>query len=94
MIDRISLGGWVVILSLSIAGILWMMWLDRPKKTPPASSAPRYINGCGAAARFCDSHTCRCAWPECDGNHHVCLCGADWSSQPREEVKCPRTPSS
>jgi hypothetical protein len=37
-----------------------------------------YTQGCGTAARFCDSRTCQCAWPDCDGFHHVCMCGADW----------------
>lgn len=79
-----SLEWYFVIAIGAFAGVLWLMWLDRPKKTgtPPA---PRYVNGCGAAARFCESHTCRCAWPNCDGYSHVCMCGADWFTDPREK---------
>lgn len=62
---------------LAIAALLIIAclgWIDRPGKPP----RPSYPEGCGAAARFCDSHTCECRWPMCDGNYHVCMCGADW----------------
>lgn len=51
-----SLEWYGVLAIIALLIIAWLGWIDRPGKPPRLL----YPEGCGAAARFCDSHTCEC----------------------------------
>lgn len=38
-----------------------------------ACVATRYFHG--------ENHGCVCAYPDCDGRYHVCMCGSDWTTE-------------
>lgn len=90
-----SLEWWGAFALISFLFIVWLMWMDRPKKSDQTVTRTtvhgdlvqtRFINGCGAQHLdgLSPTHTCRCLYPLCDGENHVCLCGEAWSTTERK----------